>query len=187
MSIQCFMIEPVQREKYALRRYGEHWIDEQPGIRMRFSPPCAGRLGFHNANVFLGERPLSIEHGSGSDSWPHDDPRWPTICESCSYEFLPEDQWQLWTEQIYRDPRNGQEMTLREAPAGAMWWWPYLHDKPEVWLILPNGAGFFCVAQQAKGGGYWTCTGTAPAITLTPSINAEGVWHGFLTNGELVG
>lgn len=40
------------------------------------------------------------------------------------------------------------------------------------------------VAPQRNGSGAtWTLTGTEAAPTLSPSVNAEGIWHGFLTNG----
>jgi hypothetical protein len=35
-------------------------------------------------------------------------------------------------------------------------------------------------------GAYWTVAGEAPFLTVTPSINVLGVWHGFITNGQLV-
>ena len=33
---------------------------------------------------------------------------------------------------------------------------------------------------------YWDIQGTPPNITVRPSINVVGYWHGFITNGELV-
>lgn len=33
-------------------------------------------------------------------------------------------------------------------------------------------------------GATWTLSGTDEAPTLMPSVNAVGVWHGFLTNGK---
>lgn len=54
-------------------------------------------------------------------------------------------------------------------------------------VILPDD-GTWITTQSATGGGYWTVTGTPPAITVTPSIfhNSPHGWHGFITNGELV-
>ncbi|MCZ8310962.1 MAG: DUF6527 family protein [Magnetospirillum sp.] len=46
-----------------------------------------------------------------------------------------------------------------------------------TWLtvsILPN--------RQANGHS-WTLTGPEDAPTLHPSVNANGIWHGFLTAG----
>lgn len=33
-------------------------------------------------------------------------------------------------------------------------------------------------------GATWTLSGTEDAPTLTPSVDARGIWHGFLTNGS---
>jgi len=37
--------------------------------------------------------------------------------------------------------------------------------------------------------GRWNVSGDAPKLTVTPSIQimGEGGWHGFITNGEIVG
>lgn len=40
------------------------------------------------------------------------------------------------------------------------------------------------ISPQRNGtGATWTLSGTEEAPTLHPSVNAEGEWHGFLTNG----
>jgi hypothetical protein len=31
----------------------------------------------------------------------------------------------------------------------------------------------------------WTVYGTLPSVTINPSINHEGIYHGWVTNGEL--
>ena len=102
---------------------------------------------------------------------------------------------------------TGTELTgdVHEYEVGAMWWGNFPHypqDPPEMaketralWVILPNNAGAFCLQMrshslvngQGLDGERWTVTGTPPNMTLTPSINVVGIWHGFLTNGELVG
>lgn len=38
----------------------------------------------------------------------------------------------------------------------------------------------------ATPGARWLVTGEAPNITVTPSIDVVGVWHGWIRNGELV-
>lgn len=43
-----------------------------------------------------------------------------------------------------------------------------------------------CVAirpHKLENGASWEITGAEDAPTLQPSVNAEGIWHGFLTNG----
>lgn len=32
----------------------------------------------------------------------------------------------------------------------------------------------------------WDVVGNAPHLTVTPSINVIGIWHGWIRNGELV-
>lgn len=56
-------------------------------------------------------------------------------------------------------------------------------------VVLP-GWNTFCVDLRARNqagwhGDGWTVTGTAPLITLTPSINLVGSYHGFIQNGVI--
>jgi hypothetical protein len=37
--------------------------------------------------------------------------------------------------------------------------------------------------QHNDNGATWTLSGAEDAPTLFPSVDAKGVWHGFLTNG----
>jgi hypothetical protein len=71
----------------------------------------------------------------------------------------------------------------------------YLRDwhgkRPPLVVVLPSGLPF-CVDHRfsqhnGKKGPQpgWTVTGEAPHLTLTPSINEVGRYHGFLTNGVL--
>jgi hypothetical protein len=59
----------------------------------------------------------------------------------------------------------------------------------ECWaVVLPNRVVWYS-SLPAQDGAYWTVTGEAPALTVTPSINdtdPANPWHGFITNGELV-
>jgi hypothetical protein len=82
------------------------------------------------------------------------------------------------------------------------------------WIVLPNtkpqGPGFasevsWRTTDRASKPPHerWTVTGVAPNLTVTPSIDVEcwlrhadpnqpavrdgSYWHGFITNGELVG
>ena len=56
-----------------------------------------------------------------------------------------------------------------------------------LFVRLPGRAPMcFCidsaVSDETRG---WTVTGEAPNITVSPSINIVGLWHGFLTSGIL--
>ena len=82
---------------------------------------------------------------------------------------------------------------LAALPAGSMWRVPE-HDLPdrECWrIVLPNMAGLWETTERAgRSGMLWSVTGIAPALTVTPSLNAgdgpgEGNWHGWITNGAM--
>lgn len=67
----------------------------------------------------------------------------------------------------------------------------YLRDwagkRLPLWVCLPNG-DHFCVDSQVSGAQDkhgWAVTGEPPAITVSPSINCVGRWHGWLQNGVL--
>lgn len=43
-----------------------------------------------------------------------------------------------------------------------------------------------CLDQNSTDGtSGWTVSGEAPNLTVTPSINAAGEYHGFITNGVI--
>jgi hypothetical protein len=77
--------------------------------------------------------------------------------------------------------------------AGAMWREPALDtDGRECWVIvLPNRAGSWWTTYGAQGShDGWSVTGSAPALTVNPSINAgdapgPGNWHGWIRDGML--
>lgn len=55
-----------------------------------------------------------------------------------------------------------------------------------IFVTLP-ATGDWCVDAFAsdKSTGGWTVTGELPTITVTPSINAVGRYHGWVQNGVL--
>lgn len=80
------------------------------------------------------------------------------------------------------------------APPGDMWRCPNAggsHDvegRDPCWVVrLPGGAYTWHTNMASSDGGWWTVTGEPPAITVYPSINVgPDIWHGWITNGELV-
>ncbi|MFA6046657.1 MAG: hypothetical protein WC718_16855 [Phycisphaerales bacterium] len=63
----------------------------------------------------------------------------------------------------------------------------WLGKRPPICVVLPGGH-WFNVDSQASGAGDkhgWTVTGEAPNITVHPSINCVGTYHGWLRNGVL--
>jgi hypothetical protein len=190
-SVRCFLVQPTDREKRALRRF----------VFSSEAKPCPGRYGYHNAVApWLEDAPVNRDENGyyGSppkEEWPaSDDPRWPTHCE-CGYAFEPEDQWQIFHDTIYTRPETGERWPHRELPPGAMWenwWWP---DKgPDgkcLSVMLPNGVDWMIDGPSRNDKRPWTRTGTPPVITAMPSILVErsSTWkryHGFLTDGVLV-
>lgn len=66
----------------------------------------------------------------------------------------------------------------------------WLGKRAPICICLPNGAGVFCLDQHSfndkgEAGAGWTVTGEPPNLTVKPSIDAVGYWHGFLTGGVL--
>lgn len=160
--IKCFWLEPTDRVRVGLRRYGGE---------------CkVHALGYHNAEIPVGE---VIAKFSEPDEYgrrylqaidhPNEDPRWPTHC-ICGFEF-PIDMRQVNQEQVYRRTDTGDEMTLRDAPAGAMWdaWW-----MGRTWF----GADGICLIVRTPGGD-WHVDARCSNCTL-PDDDIHKCWvrHG---------
>lgn len=165
--IKCFWLEPTTYSLRFLRRYSS-------GSECAVCPQ-----GYHDAVVFIGEFP-SIEDAEGYQSNPDAseyklDNRWPTQAP-CGYIFLPEDEWQVNTEKVYKSG-DGSDYTLRQAPAGAMWnafWMKHLLVKS------PDG---LCPVVRCPGGGDWTIDSRANNCTM-PNDNEHRCWirHGVVPN-----
>lgn len=187
MTWQCFWLEPTMEAEQGLRRYSR----STTGATF----DCAG--GYHNAIAWLDERePVTLEeHKDGWKFWsysngdhhPHDDPRWPSKCADCDYVFTDDDEWQAWSEPIYRridnnelrvlHPtiiRSGVYEKIKSAEPGAIWdnfWYPrqWLNpDRPKDGLTpvvrcpymdgRPGGHDW-TIDHQSSSGGWWTRTG----------------------------
>ena len=193
-NVACFLIEPTNSYRAALRRYS-------------LGQGCPGQKGYHDASVDIG----TIEHDGTTktlDAPALDDPRWPKKCDSCDHLFSDADYFQLFPEIIYAAP-DGRRMTLREAPAGAMWRATWLEPDaptspdPEIHESLVDARMDWCgpdhksyvvrlpdlhdwaIDGPSSQGGKWIRVGEAPNLSVTPSILTPK-YHGFLTNGELV-
>ena len=98
----------------------------------------------------------------------------------------------------------GTPLRIIESPKGGAWdalqpgdmWRDPGQDAHgrEAWMILlpsaapdgkyNQGLNLWCTVTQDEGK-LWTVTGTPPNITVKPSINVVGDWHGWITNGEM--
>lgn len=80
-----------------------------------------------------------------------------------------------WYKQNYLSDQYMRDHLTRRAP---------------LIVVLPapkNGRNWFCVDARASGSGTsgWTVTGEPHALTVTPSINIVGEYHGFITAGTI--
>jgi len=181
----CFMLEETGRRWHSYGRFEKG--------------PCTVHGDYHHATSYVDD--VDTE---GAPDIPEDgDPRVPTTCD-CGHIFSPHTT-STSSGRWYRDPRDGSTFRhLAQAPAGAMWYAPYLLDgrwslspeyirdhegkRPPVVVQLPAG-GAWCVDERARSNGQvhgtgWTVTGEAPKLTASPSILTPS-YHGFLTDGVL--
>lgn len=205
--IQCFLLEPTEKVSVKLRRYRNSSADNESHC------PSDVNDGYHDVSNVIGDEPIKRDKegyiGNGMKlAPPHDDPRWPTQC-ACGYVFREGDEWQRFVEEVYRRSDTGEETTIRNADAGAMWyaWWLDKMQKPQ---------GKHCLEVKTPGGQWvidamasncsmpddrrqekhhcWIYSGTPPNITvskdgITCSAGAGSIqcndYHGFLRNGFL--
>lgn len=143
---QCVWLDQAGESIVTLRRYVS-----------ASEKACPERWGYHNASSGEIARvptvlkadperphgPLDLTRGSVEEP-PHDDPRWPPHCP-CGYPFADDDEWQVNTDRLYRRQDTGELVSLRDAPAGAMWdafWMPERMRGPDgrsIVVRLPNG------------------------------------------------
>ena len=203
--IQCFLLEPTEQVRVSLRRYRSYMADSCPLDPSIYS--------YHQTFQFLCEEPVEVDekgqHCNGlKPLLPHDDSRWPQKC-ACGYEFQEEDTWQRFTDAIYVRKDTGERMTLRDAPAGAMWyaWWmdDFQIPQGEHNLVVKTPGGEWNIDSQAlnctmpddlkqEKHHCWVRSGIPPIVTVgkdgptchagTGSIQC-GRYHGFLRNGYL--
>lgn len=206
MATQTFWLEPVGRQRVALRRYhsnGGAWTCD---------------AGWHEAIVWTGEEIDEVlnerGHRESPPVPPHDDPRWPAECAGgCGYQFAVDDMWQAWGGALYRRTDNGElrvlhpTMTPPDVPGaepGAMWdaasWRSYCVGPDGISLTVrcprPDGSigatSDWCVDDKSTTGGAWPRTGDPRKadVTASPSIvigmpGSPGYYHGYLQAGFL--
>jgi hypothetical protein len=185
--ILCFFIEKTPVTRYYLRRYSHEG--------------CLGDgMSYHNAKVHLMDTEEKIEAPLNND------PRWPVKCDYCDFRFVKED-YQLFQDWIYRRQDNGEQVTLMDAPVGAMWYADWFND---IGWTGPDGR---CLVVKTPGGDWiidhrannctmpndyvhrcWIREGIPPKITVGKNGNTcaagagsilIGGYHGFLRGGFL--
>lgn len=152
--VKCFLLNPTDQERVELRRFV--WSTLQPD-------PCPGRLGYHNASEVTVESQPATDGASG-DNWSHDDPNWPTQCESCEYLFANEDEWQANIVPLYTRSDTGEVTTIRNSGDGAMWFADWMTGpEPGGRWTGPDGR---CLVVRCPGGGDWMIDSIASNCTL---------------------
>jgi hypothetical protein len=174
---------------------------------------CPLPHGYHDASVPFGQTDDPDRYGTyGANEDlkpPRSDKRWPSRCE-CGYIFDAEDAWQLAVDRLYKRSDTGELTSIRDAPAGAMWYADWMIHGPNSPYAGPDG---HCLAVRTPGGEWlidgrasnctrkddsvhkcWCRHGTVPDITVDKdgdtcaagggSIIANG-YHGFLRGGYL--
>ncbi len=96
-----------------------HLIVSNPGS-------CEG-WGYHIGRFDLGRVEIDVAdpmtHLSGPPGDPApalSDPRWPTSCEACGYQFTANDMHMLVCTSVVRLP-DGREVNYRDVPDGTTW------------------------------------------------------------------
>lgn len=205
--IQCFMLEITGECARYLRRYERRdYSKDEP-------PSCTqSGMGIHEAMTRIENDdlvPHAVHKGCFTPKLGQHcdraDPRWPTHCV-CGYEFKPEDEWQLFYNNLYRRVDTGEIMTLRDAPVGAMWdatWSPASRRGPDgrsLHVKTPDGE--WCIDARARNCTMpddnvhkcWVRHGEPPLITVdknghTCAAGAGSIamprYHGFLRQGFL--
>lgn len=193
--IKCFMVERTGKSRVWWRRYAPN----ETG-------PCASTShGYCEARVLAGD--VEGDPPSRCIAPDEEEPgaQWPTQCERCGYHFTPADTRQVFSLDLWHAVgTEGPVFTLRDAPAGAMWFADWMWRKgPDghalvvqtptgEWTIdgrasnctLPNDAEHHC----------WVRHGTPPEITVdkighTCAAGGGSImikdYHAFLRNGYL--
>ena len=90
----------------------------------------------------------------------------------CWYLPAAKEPWVIrLSNEFERDWRGKRQPIMVQCPGVGRHGWPFCVDQVE------NG--------HVSDGAGWTVTGVAPNITLVPSVNAIGAWHGFITGGVI--
>lgn len=180
--VKCFLVEDMKVARFSLRRYAS-------------GPKCSGRHGYHTAmGAVLAELPNVLSAPADVPERPaRDHQGWPRACD-CGYAFTDEDEWQVFQDALYRGP-SGDVWTRDQIPAGGVYfadWWPDRGADGKNWaVVLPDGTHWMteskannCDCPSDPSHRCWKRSGTAPELTVKPSLQVHG-WHGFLTDGIL--
>lgn len=231
--VECFLLEPTDRARLGLRRFtfGVYHSGEEgypapdetpdhvacPAFALRGEDQY--QEGHSTTTAWVAES--TVRYSEKGDR-PRvlaaipveefaDDPRWPTTCQHCDEPMPSGAISQVHQDQIWRRVDTGAECTLRDAPAGAMWFaeWMSFHLGPDgrcLVVRLPNGMDWLvdsrasnCTKPDDTEHRCWVRHGEPPNVTIDKNGNTcdagagsigagsgENYYHGFLVDGALV-
>lgn len=171
--IKVFYLERTDKQRQSLRRYRNSKVR---------CDVC--EYGYCNAHTQLSDATsrTSISFKNATDAKAAYD-SWPTRC-ICGYEFADHDSWQLFGDTIYKRTDTGEEMTLREAPAGACWdaFWFTENRTPPSFFLGDDGR---CLVIKTPAG-EWMPDSRAKNCTMRDD-NTHKCWirHGSPEGGDL--
>ena len=187
MPWKCFLTEPSEYSQKSFRRYSGGSKCDIPKTKI------------HDAEIVIDPQILASlveDAGTIPDEDDMSDPRWPKVC-GCGYKFHVEDSWQQNVTRLYQGSPDGNLYILRDLPIGAMWDAHWLKDATpdrytgpdgKAWCVMMPGGVEWIVYSYATGPeprSKWAVQGTVPNITVHPSINLVGIYHGFVTSGVI--
>lgn len=176
MTVQTYWLEPTGQLAVGLRRYSH-------GDNVTWD--CAG--GYHQALKYTGR--VKVAYYTDSDGVrlrrnprpvAHTDRRWPKQCSDCDYRFTADDEWQRWSEQLYRRTDTGEPRVLHQgaptpdapaAEAGACW--------DAWWMTFRRGADGIYLMVRCPDGHDWSVDSRASNCTM-PDDETHRCWvrHG---------
>lgn len=202
MNIKCFLIESAELYRLTFRRYGKYGKPENV---------CKGPYGTHDAQIFWGHVATDTYDFDNERIWIRDlKDRFPVKCETCNYEFAPDDEYQIFKRRLYHrvDKKHSNLFSLEESEVGAIWraeWYEdnYKGADGKCYVVKTPGGDWIidsvasnCTMPDDKIHKCWVREGEAPNFTVgktgyTCAAGAGSIlinnYHGFLHGGELVG
>ena len=170
MAWKLYLLQPLPFCRRTLRRFVFSSIAKCP-LR-----------GYHEASMLVAPRDPFDENESlygTSTIGLLGDLRWPEKC-ACGYAFQPTDELQDNRKRLFSGAPDGREYVIddRDLPPGAC----RMGDK-DWYVRMPDGEDFSPTLNY--GGERWSMVGTPPAISVSPSINCVGSYHGVIRDGVL--
>lgn len=206
-EIKLFWLEATDQAERYLRK----WESASPEV-----PRCPAH-GFHQAYRALERGPAVFALGDPHKSLavlpclPANDPRWPSKCDHCDYEFR--DPHRSHAQHLLYRRSDGEMLTRQDSPVGSMWdaHWYRAPGPDGICLVVKTPAGEWLVDGKASNcqardldhycwprtgdprdpqgpsplnvAGNGGCKVGAGSISIRSRL--YGNYHGFLRNGYL--